>query len=282
MSRTLKVSEQQQSPMEPYEEYQRPVTRHLLRECLAEFFGTFILMLFGDGVVAQTVLSKGTAGSYLGITLAWGIGVTMGIYVAGGVSGAHINPAVTFTLAVWKRFEWKKVPYYVMSQILGAFCAAAVVYGVYFRLIQTFDLKETAGIFATYPEPHQTALSALASEIVGSALLLGCIFAIGDAKNMPASSYSKPGAVGLLVVGIGLSFGYNTGYAINPARDFGPRLFTWVAGWGSWVFTTNNYYFWIPIVGPCIGGLIGAGAYTFYIERVHPNDEPKMSMVRNV
>ena len=127
----------------------------LLRECLAEALGTFVLIVFGNGVVAQTVVSHGTAGSMLSINLAWGLAVMLGIYASEGVSGAHINPAVSLSLAIWGRFEWQKLPYYVVSQLCGAFLAAAVVYCVYLRSIHEYT-KETASIFSTFPQPQET------------------------------------------------------------------------------------------------------------------------------
>ena len=240
----------------------------LVRECMSEALGTCILILFGDGVVAQTVLSKGKNGSHVTIFIAWGLAVMFGIFVSHGISGAHMNPAVTISLAVWKRFEWKKVPYYVLSQVWGAFVGAMLVFCAYYVNIQEYT-KETAGIFATYPQASETALSGFVSEVIGSALLLCGIFAICDSKNLPASPFSKPFAVGLLVVAIGMSFGWKTGYAINPARDFGPRLLTLLAGWGTLPFTADHYYFWIPIAAPIVGGVIGASTYMLLIELHH-------------
>ena len=248
------------------------ITNPLLRECLAEFIGTFVLIMFGDGVVAQKVLSDGKNGEYLSINLCWGLAVMFGIYFSGGVSGAHLNPAVTFTLAVFKRFEWKKLPYYIFAQIFGAFIGAAFVYLVYYPALQnTGDITNIkyAGIFATYPQDFETIGGSFFTEFMGTLLLLAGIFAIGDSKNSPASAYTKPAAVGLLVVAIGMAFGFNTGYAINPARDFGPRLFTAVGPWGSKVFTANNYYFWVPVVAPLFGGVFGGAVYYGFVEAHH-------------
>ncbi|KAE9021965.1 hypothetical protein PF005_g1234 [Phytophthora fragariae] len=207
----------------------------LFRECMAEFLGMFVFMLFGTGVVAQVVLSEGTKGEFISINFCWGLGILFGIHVCGGVSGAHLNPAVTMTLALFGRFEWKKVPCYVVVQMLAAFLAAAIVGMVYDPLITVSDphKKSTQGIFATYPYSNDVPIgTCFMTEVVGTALLVGCLFAIGDEMNKPASPYSQPGAVTLLVVAIGMAFGMNTGYAINPARDLGPRLFTFCAGWG--------------------------------------------------
>ncbi|KAF4321822.1 hypothetical protein BBO99_00004565 [Phytophthora kernoviae] len=244
-----------------------------VRAYLAEFVGTFILVLIGDGSVAQYVLGGGDAGHYLSVNLAWGIALLFGIHFSGGVSGGHLNPAVTLTLAVFGRFEWYKLPGYFIAQTLGAFAAAWVVFVVYYPW---FDLQDpqretTQGIFATYPNEQIPNWCGLANEIVGTALLVSGIFAVGDQLNKPASPYSFPGAVALMLTCIGMAFGLDTGYALNPARDFGPRLFTFFAGWGWKVFTARSAYFWIPIVGPFVGGLLGAGMYVGLIENYHPH-----------
>lgn len=252
----------------------------LKRELYAEFLGTFVLLVFGAGVVAQVVLGNFHNGEYLSINIAWGFAVTMGIYVAGGVSGAHLNPAVTLALAVRRDLPWSKVLPYAVAQIAGAFTGAAVAFLVYRAAFDNFDggrrmiagEKATAGIFATYPQPYLSTSGALIDQIVGTALLLLVIRAIGDARNNAAGNLG-PIVVGFLVMVIGMSFGLNAGYAINPARDFGPRLFTAIAGWGFDVFRANNFYFWVPIVGPLIGGPLGATVYDALIGGRFPKKE---------
>jgi MIP family channel proteins len=255
--------------------------RRLSRELAAEFFGTFILVLFGTAVNAQVLLSHQQNGQYLSINLGWGLGVMMGMYVAGGISGAHLNPAVSLALAVQKKFAWGKVIPYWIVQVAGGFAAGAVTYLVYVEAISAFDMgvrtvpglgsqPATAGIFATYPAPHlSTVPGGLIDQIVGTALLVACIFGITDAKNIGAPSYLAPLCVGALVVLIGMTFGFNCGYAINPARDLGPRLFTAVGGWGKAVFLAGDPqwwgWWWVPIVGPLAGGVLGAFAYDFFI-----------------
>ncbi|KAL7688690.1 putative major intrinsic protein [Plasmopara halstedii] len=254
-------------PLKPFQ-----VKSSLVRECFAEFLGTMVLIMFGDGAVAQVVLGEGTKGDYINITLCWGQGVFFGIHISGGVSGAHLNPAVTTTLACFGRMKWNKVPYYIISQLLGAFAAAFVVWGVYYPMFDVIDPEKTStgAVFATYPYSDDIPVfTCFLTEVVGSALLMGCIFAIGDQLNKPASPYSQPTAVALVVVAIGMAFGMNSGFAINPARDFGPRLFTYCAGWGSRVFTFRDSYFWVPIFGPLLGGPIGAGIYVGLIEHHH-------------
>ena len=249
---------------------------NIRREVLAEFLGTFVLIIFGAGVVAQNILSHEKNGSYLAINLAWGLGVTMGIYVAGGVTGAHLNPAVTLALAVRKKMPWSKVAPYIIAQVCGAFIASAAVLMVYREAFNAFDGGTrglaTAGIFATYPQPYLSNFGGLIDQIFGTAVLLLVISAIGDARNN-ATGNIGPLIVGLLVVAIGMAYGFNAGYAINPARDFGPRLFTALAGWGSEVFRAGNYYFWVPIVGPLIGGPLGAIAYDVLIGKFFNTEE---------
>jgi MIP family channel proteins len=246
------------------------MARGLYREMLAEFLGTFILIVFGVGVVAQTVLSKGTAGTTLSINIGWGMAVAMGCYVAGGTTGAHLNPAVSLALAVRRKFPWNKVAPYAVAQLVGAFVASATVYVTYREALTAFDggfrqvagPQGTAGIWATYPQPFlSTFPGGFIDQVVGTALLVGVIFAITDARNSSPPSGITPVVVGLLVLLIGATFGFNSGYAINPARDFGPRLFTALAGWGSEVFRAGNAWWWVPIVAPCIGALLGGWSY---------------------
>jgi len=246
------------------------MSRGIVGELLAEFLGTFVLIAFGLGVVAQTVLSKGSAGTTLSINIAWGLAVTMGCYVAGGVSGAHLNPAVTLALAVRGRFPWARVAPYIFAQFLGAFVASAVVYVTYSEALAAFDggvrqvtgPQGSAGIWATYPQPFlSTFPGGFIDQIVGTALLVGVIFAISDTRNSPPPSGLAPVIVGLLVLAIGASFGFNSGYAINPARDLGPRLFTALAGWGSEVFRAGNNWWWVPVIAPCVGAVAGGWVY---------------------
>jgi MIP family channel proteins len=246
----------------------------LSRELLAEFFGTFILIVFGVGVVAQVVLSKGATGGTLSINIAWGLAVTMGCYVAAGVTGAHLNPAVTLALAVHRRFPWHKVLPYSLAQLAGAFIASAVVFVTYHEALNAFDSgvrqvvgpQGTAGIWATYPQPFLSVFpGGFMDQVVGTALLVGVIFAITDTRNSPAPAGLAPVVVGLLVLLIGATYGFNSGYAINPARDLGPRLFTFVAGWGGDVFRAGNGWWWVPIVAPCVGGVAGGWAYDFFV-----------------
>jgi glycerol uptake facilitator protein len=247
----------------------------LAAELSAEFIGTLILILFGNGVVAMVVLFGTGApgeivnGGYTNITLGWGLGVAMGVYVAGKISGAHLNPAVTITLAVFRGFSWAKVAPYIVAQVAGAFLAAALVYWNYLPAFQKVDpqLEHTAGVFTTFPAFPGVPMAGLLDQTIGTALLLLMILAITDELNQPPGANLTPLVVGLVVVAIGISFGGMHGYAINPARDFGPRLFTVVAGFKNNGLTDGTNAFWVPIVGPILGGLIGAGVYDLGIRR---------------
>lgn len=256
------------------------MSRAVVREMAAEFLGTFVLIAFGCGVVAQTLLSKQAAGQCLSINLGWGLGVTLGVYVAAGVSGAHLNPAVTLTVALFRGFPWRKALPYCLAQTAGAFAASALVYAVYFDALRAFDggvrqvlgPQGTAGIWATYPQAFLTPVwGGLVDQIAGTALLLLCVFALTDARNQPPAANLTPLLLGGLVLAIGVAFGFNAGYAINPARDFGPRLFTFAAGWGGEVFHAGHGWWWIPIVGPLVGGPLGGGLYALLIHPA-PND----------
>lgn len=244
-----------------------------LRECMAECLAVFVMMSFGLGGTAQAVLSGGVYGTFTQVILCWGVGVLFGIHFGGGVSGGHLNPSITTTLALFKMFPWRKVPGYVFAQVLGSFLAALMIYVIYHPLLDAVDpTRETSHtIFATYPNEYVSNGIGLLTEIFGTALLVAGIFAVLDVNNRPASPFSAPTAVALLVVGIGMGFGVNTGCAINPARDFGPRLMMLCAGWGSKVFSLDSYYFWVPIVGPTIGGAIGGFVYFGVIGHHHPN-----------
>jgi glycerol uptake facilitator protein len=257
--------------------------------------GTFIMIAFGDGVVAMAVAAlnqsgRGTlifhaSGDWLLITWGWAFAVMIAVYVAGGVSGAHLNPAITISQAIKRDFPWKKVFPYIAAQFTGAFAGAALVYLNYKDAIASYeqshgvirgvlggaaDSTVTYSIFATFPAPYHGAsvVGPLIDQIVGTMLLVIAIFAIGDQLNQAPLANLGPFIVGLIVAAIGMSFGANAGYAINPARDFGPRLFAWMAGWGEVALPGVRNYFWVPIVGPIIGGIVGAFVYDFFIHDV--------------
>ncbi len=244
---------------------------------LAEFLGTMVLILFGTGVVAMVILfghglpAEVVNGGYTNITLGWGLGVTMGIYVAGKISGAHLNPAVTITLAAFRGFPWVKVIPYCIAQTAGAFVAAALVFWNYHPAFLKADpgLDHTAGVFTTFPAFAEMPSAGFLDQAIGTALLLMLIFAITDERNQPVANLA-PILIGLVVVAIGMSFGAMHGYAINPARDFGPRLWTVVAGFKNNGLTDGSAVWWIPIAGPIVGGLVGGLVYDLGIRRFLP------------
>lgn len=250
----------------------------MLGELVAEFLGTLVLILFGNGVVAMVVLfgngipGEVVNGGYTNITLGWGLAVTMGIYVAGRISGAHLNPAVTISLAIYRDFAWRKVLPYIVVQVAAAFCGAALVFWNYRPAFLKADplLQHTAGVFTTFPAFPQVPFAGLLDQTIGTALLLFMILAITDERNTPPQANTTPLFVGLVVVVIGMAFGGMHGYAINPARDFGPRLFTVVAGFQNNGLTDGTRVFWVPIVGPILGGIIGSAAYDFGLRRFLP------------
>ena len=246
------------------------MTQRLSSELIAEFFGTMVLILFGNGVVAMDVLFN--KGGYTDITIAWGLAVTMGVYLAIRISGAHLNPAVTIALAAFRKFPWSRVVPYIVVQTAGAFVAAAIVYWNYRLQFHKIDpgLEHTAGVFTTFPAFPAEPIAGLLDQTIGTALLLLLIFAITDERNTPPGANMAPLMIGLIVVTVGMAFGGMHGYAINPARDFGPRLFTVVAGFKNNGLTDGAAVFWVPIVGPIMGGLIGAGAYDLVIRPLLP------------
>jgi len=247
-------------------------------EVMAEFLGTLVLVLLGNGVVAMVVLfGKGTPGEvvhggFTNITIAWGLGVTMGCYVAGRISGAHLNPAVTVVFAVFRGFSWRKVAPYILAQTAAAFVAAALVFWNYLPAFRAADpgLDHTAGVFTTFPAFPETPSAGLLDQTIGTALLLFMVMALVDERNQPLGANLTPVLIGAVVVAIGMSFGGMHGYAINPARDFGPRLFTVVAGFKNNGLTDGGLVFWVPIAGPIMGGMIGAAAYDYGVRRFLP------------
>ncbi|WP_445399111.1 MIP/aquaporin family protein [Streptomyces sp. LE64] len=252
----------------------------MLGELSAEFAGTLILILFGCGVVAQVVAAE--LGDHDSIAWAWGLGVTLGIYVAGRLSGAHLNPAVTLALAVFKGFEWRKVLPYAAAQTAGAFVAALLVRWNYSEVLAQADPEHTFKtqiVFSTLPGNGTYPISefgALRDQIIGTAILLFLIFAVTDLLNTPPGANLAALIIGLVVVAIGMAWGVDAGYAINPARDLGPRLASYLTGYGeAWRDQYGNLYFWVPIVGPLIGGVLGAWLYKVLVGRFLPQADEK-------
>ncbi len=223
---------------------------------LAEFFGTLLLILLGDGVVAAVILknTKSENAGWLTIVIGWGLAVTLAIYAVGKFSGAHLNPAVSIALAFQGSFPWHEVPAYCAAQITGAFSGAILVWLFYWPFWSKTDNAEVKlAVFCTAPA-IRSPLSNLFNEILATTVLVLALLFIG------ANTFTEglnPLVVGLLIISIGLSLGGTTGFAINPARDLGPRVAHFILpikGKGS----SNWSYAWIPVIGPIIGGLLGA------------------------
>ncbi|MEO3800422.1 MIP/aquaporin family protein [Nonomuraea sp. B1E8] len=254
--------------------------RGLAGELIAEFAGTAVLILFGCGVVASVVAAE--VGDHDSIAWAWGLGVVLGVYTAARTSGAHINPAVTLGFAVFQGFPWRKVLPYVLAQTLGAFVAALIVRWNFTEVLAMADpghTFKTQIVFSTLPGNGTLPVGmwgGFRDQIIGTAILLFLVFALVDTRNMAPNANMGPFVIGLIVVAIGMAFGTNAGYAINPARDFGPRLASWLTGYhDAWRDQYGDFYFWVPIVGPLIGGLIGAGLYQALISRFLPRPEER-------
>jgi glycerol uptake facilitator protein len=260
-------------------------------ELVSEFFGTMILILFGCGVVAQVVTSvpAGNLGDHDSIAWAWGLGVVLGVYTAGRISGGHINPAVTIALAAFQGFPWRKVGPYIVAQTAGAFVAALIVRFVYNDLINMYDPDHTIRsqfIFSTLPGNGVDGVSVMTAffdQITGTAILVFLVFALVNARNNPPLSNLAPVVIGFIVVAIGMAWGANAGYAINPARDFGPRLASFITGYETaFLDQYGSPYFWVPIVGPIIGGLIGGALFQFFINRYIPSEAAPQPVGRDV
>jgi glycerol uptake facilitator protein len=252
-------------------------------ELAAEFAGTFILILIGVGVVAQVV--AGGLGDHDSIAWAWGFGVILGVYTAGKITGGHLNPAVTVAFAVFDHFPWRKVLPYSIAQTLGAFAAALLVRWNYTEVLAKFDPGHTLKsqfIFSTLPGNGTAPVSewgALRDQVIGTAILLFLVLAVTDARNIAAGANLAPVIVGFVVVAIGMAWGTDAGYAINPARDLGPRIAEFFTGYGS-AFRDQygNLYFWVPIVGPLVGGVLGAWLYRLLVGRFLPTEGAEPSL----
>ncbi|CAE6414541.1 unnamed protein product [Rhizoctonia solani] len=234
-----------------------------------------LLVVFGTGVNCQVALSSNPTisaspkGEYLSISFGWAVGVALGAWVSGGISGGHINPAVTLALATFRGFSWKKVPSYIFAQVLGAFAGAGLVYENYYQAIDLFEggngartVPGTASLFTTFPMDYLSDAQCFFSEVLGTAILLLVILAVTDKRNGPPPSGLVPLVLFILILGQGACLGMQTGYALNPARDLGPRLFCWAAGYGRQVWTYRyQYWLYTPFLGPIVGAILGTVIY---------------------
>ena len=227
---------------------------------LGELIGTMLLILLGDGVVANVVLkrTKGSSGGWIVITAAWAMAVFVGVFISSGVSKAHLNPAVTIAMALGKDFPWDQVPMYIAAQMIGAALGAFLVWAHYLPHFSATDDKDAKlGVFCTGPAIRHFP-SNLLGEIIGTFVLVYAVLHVTSPAGGLGSLDALP--VGLVVLVIGLALGGTTGYAINPARDLAPRIMHAIlpipqkrdADWG---------YAWIPVIGPILGGVVAVVVY---------------------
>jgi glycerol uptake facilitator protein len=233
---------------------------------LAELVGTMILVTLGDGVVANVTLArtKGHDSGWIVIASGWGLAVAIAVYLVNAISGAHLNPAITLGMATIGKFPWASVPAYIAAQMIGGFLGGAIVWLAYLpHWAVTDDSARKLGVFCNAPAIRNTPANVLCEVIGTFVLMLGVLATLRPENLIPNSGFEwglAPALVGLLVASIGLSLGGPTGYAINPARDLGPRIahaVLPVSGKGA----SDWSYAWIPVVGPIVGGILGAIFY---------------------
>ncbi|XP_056153998.1 aquaporin-10-like [Lampris incognitus] len=253
----------------------------LVRECMSEFLGTFILIMFGCGAMAQMKTSRGLKGQYLSVNIAFAVAVMVAMYLSRGISGAHLNPALSLSCCVLGKLAWSRLLPYSFSQLLGAYAGASVVFLMYYDAIMDYSggaltvlgPNETASIFATYPSSFLSLGSSFFDQMIGTGMIMLCYLPLVDHHNSPAPQDLVPLLVGVVFMGVSMSMFSNCGGGMNPARDLGPRLFMLSAGWGTEVFTCNNYWFWVPIVAPLVGAILGSWVYLIFIQWHLPDPE---------
>ncbi|KAG0148616.1 hypothetical protein CROQUDRAFT_75289 [Cronartium quercuum f. sp. fusiforme G11] len=253
-----------------------------LRPFIAEYLGTAMMLMIGTGVNCQVVLdadqkvSSSLKGDFLSISIGWGTAVMLGVYLSGGISGGHLNPCVTISLAVFQRFPWKGVIPYVIAQVFGAFTGSLITQTIYAHALDIYEGAKglrtingptaTGGLFFTTPQPYMSHANCFFQEFLDATILLLMVFALGDRQNVPTPNGTNPMIFMWVIIGIGASFGAQTGSAINPARDSGPRLMAWIFGYSSSVWTDGNFYWlWSPWLATCSGGIFGGFLYDFFL-----------------
>ena len=266
------------------------VRENVWGEYLAEMIGTAFLLMVGDSVAAMAIVYNAFSGDYWGICILWGLGVTMACYLVGAISGAHLNPAVTVAFAVYGGFPWRKVPGFIVSQVIGGFLGGALTYALFSPAINAYNAAHhavrnaasgltTSGIFFTHPNVGITTGHAFMDEVILTGALVIGILALSDAYNSNGQlGKIQPLIVGLLVAMVGGFGGELEAWALNPARDLGPRIFAWFAGWGQNAFPGPNGYWWVPIVAPILGGIVAGAIYNFLLRPFMPGN-PKRAKV---
>ncbi|ORY58680.1 aquaporin-like protein [Leucosporidium creatinivorum] len=257
--------------------------RYALREPFAEFLGMLVLIVLGVGADCQVKISQTTAGDSSSVNWTWGFGVMSGIYIAGGISGGHLNPALTIALACFRGFPWRMVPRYILAQILGAFCGAFIIYGNYKKALDEYDPNKliynalaengsvtgnaSASLFVTVPNISVGGtVQGFCQEILATAVLAVIVLALGDENNAPPGAGLGALVLGFVVTAIGMSMGWISGYAINVARDFGPRLALWCIGYGTKLWTHDACWWLVgPICGTILGALAGCFIYDLMV-----------------
>ncbi len=259
-----------------------PINKAYLGELISECIAVTIIITIGNSAAAMYTLYDPSPyqTAYWGVCITWGLAVTIAIYVTGAVSGTHANPAVTLALALYRGFPKSKMVPFWAAQTLGAILGAALVYMMFSPVIDIYNLAHgtdraaggAAGVFFTHPGLGITPIRAFFNEIVLTGILLLGIFAITEEYNTQApQANSSALIIGLLVAAIGASAGYLEAWPLNPARDFGPRLFCYFTGWGSQAFPAPDNYWWVPIAGPFCGGVAGASVYQWLIRPFLPS-----------
>ncbi|CAL8396944.1 aquaporin-10-like [Gadus morhua] len=262
----------------------------LLRQCLSEFLCSFIVIMFGCAALAQMKTSRGAKGQPMSVNMAFSAGIMVAMYLGRDISGAHLNPALSLSFCVVGSLSWSKLLPYCLSQVLGAYVASALVFLMYYEAIMDFSggvlavygPNETASIFATYPSSFMSHRGSFLDQVVATGMMMLSYLPLADPQNSPASRDLLPLLVGVMFLGVSCSMSSNCGGGVNPARDLGPRLFMLFAGWGTEVFTCYNYWFWVPIVAPMLGALLGSGVYALFIHWHLPGagqDEPDDALV---
>ncbi|XP_038017925.1 aquaporin-10 [Motacilla alba alba] len=285
------------------------IRNQLVRECLAEVLATFVMMTITLGSAAQKIAFLQTKGNIITSYLGGALGVMAGIYTAGGISGAHMNPAFSLAMCLIEQFPWWKFPIFVVVQILGSFISAGAVYILYYDAIwhhsngtlTVSGPQETASIFATYPADFVSVGNGFLDQVIGTGVLIVVVMGIMDPRNKPVPKGLEPVVVALLVLSIECSMGANCGCPLNPARDIGPRLFTYLAGWGPEVFrwvegrgrggdgevgmilslpcpilSRGNGWWWVPLVAPLLGAAVGTYLYQLFVAFHYPEEDSKV------